>query len=691
MKPTDIETFVQVGALTVDPDGSRAVAALSHASLGADATVGQLWELPLDDGAGPARARRLTRGRRDLAPRFSPDGRLLAFLRAVPGGKPQVHVVDARGGEPLVVTDQPLGVGSFTWSPDSTQIAFVAAVPEAGRYGTVDGLGPDAEPARRITTVRYSGNGRGYTIDKRTHVFVVDVPDVAAEPAYEPAPDVVPVEGDGPADPPSLVPAARRVTHVDTDHGSPVFTADGERLLVIAALHDGRDTDLRSDVWSFPVPAHDADDARTAEPVRVTGDEPLDVAAVAVGPDGRAWFVAAELGPEGRDFVARTTAAYVAEAVAGGFASPRRVTDPAAHDLALAGSDASLVAVPGAVFVAERRRGRGPLLRVGADGSVTRVLDGDLEATALAVGDGALVVAVATPGSAGDVVAVFLDDEHRPAGEPRTLTDLGGPARASGVVVPVEEEHPSKDGTPVHGWVAVPDGGRGQSGAHPVLLMIHGGPFAQYTVGLFDETQVYTSAGYAVVYCNPRGSSGYGREHGLAIKERIGTVDLEDVLGFLDGVLASHPELDADRVGILGGSYGGYLTAWTIAHDHRFAAAVVERGYLDPEAFIGTSDIGSFFSEEYTGADPAHRATQSPQAVVDQVRTPTLVVHSEQDLRCPLSQAERYYAALRRGGVDAELLVFPGENHELSRSGRPRHRVQRFDAILDWFGRYLPV
>jgi len=681
VRPTDIETFVQVGALTVDPDGSRAVAALSHASLAADASVGQLWELPLGDGAGPDRARRLTRGRRDLAPRFSPDGRLLAFLRAVPGGKPQVHVVDARGGEPLAVTDQPLGVGGFTWSPDSTRIAFVAAVPEPGRYGTVDGLGPDAEPARRITTVRYSGNGRGYTIDKRTHVFVVDVPDVAAEPVYEPAPDL-PTEGDA-ADAPSAVPAARRVTHVDTDHGSPVFTSDGRRLLVIAALHDGRDTDLRSDVWSFPVPSTDAEDEPAREPVRVTGDENLDVGALTVGPDGLVWFAAGELGADGRDFVARTAAVYVARPAGDGFAAPRRVTDPAEHDVA----DAGLEAVPGALFVVDRTRGRGPVLRVGVDGDVTTVLEGDLEATALAVGGDALVVAVVTPGSAGDVVAVPLDAEHRPAGEPQPLTDLGGPARASGVVVPVEEEHPSKDGTPVHGWVSVPDG----AGPHPVLLMIHGGPFAQYTVGLFDETQVYTSAGYAVVYCNPRGSAGYGRDHGLAIKERMGTVDLDDVLGFLDGVLASHPELDADRVGILGGSYGGYLTAWTIAHDHRFAAAVVERGFLDPEVFIGTSDIGSFFSQEYTGADPAHRVTQSPQAVVDQVRTPTLVVHSEQDLRCPLSQAERYYAALRRGGVDAELLVFPGENHELSRAGRPRHRVQRFDAILDWFGRYLPV
>jgi dipeptidyl aminopeptidase/acylaminoacyl peptidase len=169
----------------------------------------------------------------------------------------------------------------------------------------------------------------------------------------------------------------------------------------------------------------------------------------------------------------------------------------------------------------------------------------------------------------------------------------------------------------------------------------------------------------------------------------MGTLDRTDVLDFLDGALAANPSFDATRLGIMGGSYGGYLTAWTIGQDHRFAGAIVERGYLDPETFVGTSDIGDFFSDEYTGSDPEQIRAQSPQAIVHQVTTPTLVIHSEDDLRCPLSQGERYYSALRRQGVEAELLVFPGENHELSRSGRPRHRLQRFEAVLDWWGRHL--
>ena len=224
-----------------------------------------------------------------------------------------------------------------------------------------------------------------------------------------------------------------------------------------------------------------------------------------------------------------------------------------------------------------------------------------------------------------------------------------------------------------------------------MLLNIHGGPFSQYGPSYFDETQVYTAAGYAVLQCNPRGSAGYGRDHGLAIRQAMGTLDKDDVLAFLDGACAADPALDANRVGILGGSYGGYLTAFTIAHEHRFAAAMVERGFLDPVSFVGTSDIGWFFADAYTGSDPAAVAAQSPMAAVENVRTPTLIMHSEGDYRCPLEQAQRYYVGLKQHGVTTEFVLFPGESHGLSRAGTPWHRRQRFEEILAWFARFLPV
>lgn len=723
MRPTDIEKLVTVGGVSVHPDGTRAVLAVGHPSLVADANVSQLWELPVTrgeaegGGADAPPARLLTRGRGDAAPQHSPDGRLLGFLRAPgPGTPAQLFVVDERGGEPVQVTDQPLGVLDFTWFPGSDRVAFVAAVPEHGRYGTVEGLGADAEPPRRITTTRWTQNGRGYT-DARAHVFVVDVPDVDAEPWYEPAPSAGPAgqATDGATDDapsrPQRFATPVRLTSADADHGAPVVTPDGSAVLVLASLHETADLDLRTDVWSFAVPetrpeepdAKAAPDEKAAPdapvvPVRVTGDEPLGVGAVGVDGQGRVWFAAQDLGPDGTDFVARQGALYVVEDGA-----VRRVTDPDEHDVA---AFARLVlTADGDAVVRDVARGRVPLLRVRADGIVTEVVGGDVEIGAFDVGGDVLVWSGATQDTVGalgalDLAPVTVDPSAVTGAADAAWSDdvlvpedlvaaVGAPplAPATGPEGPREEEHPSADGYPVHGWVAVPQG----EGPHPVLLMIHGGPFAQYGVGLFDETQVYVGAGYAVVYCNPRGAAGYGQAHGRAIKEAMGTVDLDDVLAFLDGALAAHPELDGENVGILGGSYGGYLTAWTIAHDHRFRAAVVERGFLDPETFIGTSDIGAFFSEAYTGTDRAHRATQSPQEVVGQVTTPTLVIHSEQDLRCPLSQAERYYLGLRRAGVDAELLVFPGETHELTRSGRPRHRVERFDAILEWFGRYLPV
>ena len=171
-----------------------------------------------------------------------------------------------------------------------------------------------------------------------------------------------------------------------------------------------------------------------------------------------------------------------------------------------------------------------------------------------------------------------------------------------------------------------------------MLLTVHGGPFTQYGWTLFDETQVYVSAGYAVVQCNPRGSSGYGSAHGRAIQGAWGELDAADVLAFLDAALED-PALDAGRVGIMGGSYGGYLTALLLGRTTRFAAAISERAFTDPVSFVGSSDIGWFFPDVYLGTEPERIAAQSPLASAGAITTPTLVIHSEEDWRCPWSRA----------------------------------------------------
>lgn len=649
MKATDLPLLTSVSAPTAAPDGSRVVVAVSHPSFEADADVGQLWSVPLS-GETP---RRITRGFRDTAPRFSPDGALIAFVRGEPGAPGQLHVVDARGGEPIALTDIKLGVGEFRWSPDSTRIAYVARVPEQGRYGTVDKIAPAAEPARRVTTIKYKANGLGHVTDRPAQVFVVDVPPLDAEPPYPSAP-----MPDGETPDAATVPESRQLTDAAADHASPRFLPDG-RIAFVVSPHDA--TDLRTQVAAVA-----ADGKGATEPV--LSFPTLSIDSFDVAPDGTLYFLAQDVGESGLDFVAANSALYRAEHDG----QPVRLTDPETVDLGDVGS--YLAFDRDAVLAQNRTHGTRQLLRVTRDGEATALTEGDLEIEGHAVAGETVVVTFSSPDTVGDVAIV-----RHGALEP--LTDFCAALRDSGVVRPIELTVTGRDGTDIHGWVAKPAG----EGPHPVLLNIHGGPHAAYSVHLFDETQVLVDAGYAVVYCNPRGSAGYGRSFGRAIRHAMGTVDMHDVLDFLDGALDADTTLDHERLGILGGSYGGYLTAWIIAHDHRFRAAIVERGYLDPEAFIGSSDIGWFFGQQYTGIDREGTRAQSPQEVAHLVRTPSLVIHSEQDLRCPLGQAETWYATLKLGGVESELLLFPGENHELSRSGRPRHRLQRFEAILDWF------
>src|SRR6185369_10848571 len=203
------------------------------------------------------------------------------------------------------------------------------------------------------------------------------------------------------------------------------------------------------------------------------------------------------------------------------------------------------------------------------------------------------------------------------------------------------------DGYPVHGWIVRPAG----EGPHPVLLMIHGGPFTQYGWRLFDEAQVYAGAGYAVIMGNPRGSSGYGEAHGRAVIGNVGEVSAVDLLALLDAALGS-PDLDRSRVGVLGGSHGGYMTTWLSAHHgDRFKAAVSERAVNAIDSFIGSSDIGSFFAAALWGP------RDSPLDYADRIQLPMLLIHSEEDWRCPLEQAQRLFVALRARDVPVEMLL----------------------------------
>jgi dipeptidyl aminopeptidase/acylaminoacyl peptidase len=272
------------------------------------------------------------------------------------------------------------------------------------------------------------------------------------------------------------------------------------------------------------------------------------------------------------------------------------------------------------------------------------------------------------------------------------LTDLNSEFIAEAGLIEPQEFTFESDGHEIHGWGFLPEGDE----KVPLLFNIHGGPAAQYDWGFFDEFQVYAGAGYGVVAINPRGATGYGYEHVATPIGRWGEEMPPDMLDLTSAPYEAAKQfdrLDLDRLGIMGGSYGGLSTAMVTALDQNYTSAVAERGVYNWLSMAGTSDI-PFFMDLYLetnmpeGADELWRASALARA--HKVTTPTLVLHSETDFRCPIEQGQQYFTALYRSGVDTELLIFPsGEGHELSRSGKPKHRVERFDAILDWHENHI--
>ncbi|MGZ4571677.1 MAG: S9 family peptidase [Blastococcus sp.] len=647
MRPTDLALLRTPGVPTVSPDGRIAVVAVTRLDLDGDEYRSQLWAVPTDASA-PARP--LTSGHRDTAPAYSPDGRWLAYLSAEPGGRPQLWVLPTAGGAGRRLTDHHLGAGAPVWSPDSRRLAYTTRVPEHGRYGTVDGVAPGAEPPRLITTLQYRRDAVGFLGDRRSQVFVLDLPADFADDAGSPAEPV-------------------QVTTGDADCSDVTWRPDGAELAFVSARHERADRDLVRDVFTI---APDGTGLR-----QITGSRG-DCGQPAYAPDGRSIYVTAvpDLGPEGVDFVGRQAVPCRVDAD-GGPLEP--LLDPAEHHVW--NETPTTVVTSEGLLVGVERRGAVELLRVPlTGGAVETLVDGPFTVRSVAVGGGVVVATVAHDRSAGELIAIT-------PGRRRLLTEFGRALGETGRVHRMAERTATApDGYPVHGWVTTPPG----PGPHPVLLTIHGGPFAQYGWTLFDETQTYVSAGYAVVQCNPRGSSGYGQAHGRAIQGGWGTLDADDVLAFLDAALAD-PALDADRVGVMGGSYGGYLTAFLIGRTTRFAAAISERAFTDPVSFVGSSDIGWFFPDGYLGTDPDAVAAQSALANAGKITTPTLVIHSEEDWRCPVEQGARLYVELKRRGVPSELLLFPGEGHELSRSGRPKHRLARLEHVLRWWARWLPT
>ncbi|HEX2068660.1 MAG TPA: S9 family peptidase, partial [Actinomycetota bacterium] len=592
------------------------------------------------DGSGEPRA--FTSGpKRDADPRWSPDGRQLAFTSNRHGDASQLYVMPVDGGEPRKLTDTKESIQMPVWSPDGTRLAFISRVP-ASEYEEKD----DKKRApRRIKRLQYKLDDEGWTFDRPKQLFVVSA------------------DGSG---------EAKQLTEGDYEHDQPAWSPDGTKIAFSSARHEDWDVTLIQDVYVVG--------ADGGEPERITASDGA-ASRPSWSPDGSR--LAFNFYPGIWDDPKHTQVAVI------DLSSRERRLLTEALDRTCA-PDYEGIREPiweddESLLFAIEDSGNTPLYRVRADGSAKPelVASGEYMVRGYDTAAGQLVSARHTPTSLAEL---YHGD--------RQMTHIGDAfSRGRELVAPERFTAVSADGSEVEAWVMRPAGFE-EGKKYPMLLNIHGGPFTQYGNKFFDEFQVYAGGGYVVVYSNPRGSSGYSEDWGRAIrgpKEGLGpgwgTVDYEDCMAVVDEAVKRFEFIDPDRLGVMGGSYGGYMTSWIISHTDRFQAAISERSVNQFVSEWGSSDfgwdfkgyLGSFLWEDFDAY-----VKMSPATYATQITTPLLILHSENDLRCPIEQAEHLFVTLRLLKRDVELVRFPAEGHELTRSGNPAHRVQRFDIILDW-------
>jgi dipeptidyl aminopeptidase/acylaminoacyl peptidase len=665
VRASDYRELTQVGEPRVHPDGDR-VAFVRTDPVGDDEYESTVYLADLEsDPAGSGGAsggegvevRQFTVAEgRDSQPRFSPSGDRLAFVstRGADDDRPQLWVLPTRGGEARQVTDVAGGVGSISWSPAGDRIAFTQRVTAEAREQERDLAVPEEyeprEPDPRVIDRTVYRSMQQYFDGERGHVYLAD-----------------PDEG-----------GVERVTEwAERDYAGVDF-GDAATLYYAAAPEDVADPD---DTTEFVVYAHDLDADEREVIVRSSG-----------------WAQSLSATPEGR------------------VAYPYTPEDQAAlrqTDLRVYDRDSGEEYTPTAEL--DRTLGYGAAPEWGPEnerlyfatpdeGSVllrrVRWDDTDVETVA---GEGK-AVSGAAPGPDGVVAFTASEADHRgdvfavAGGETRRLTEVNADYFAGKTLAEPEELGIEGPDGEIQGWLLLPPGAaieeRGDDGdAHPLVVEIHGGPHAMWTTSgtVFHEFQTLAARGYAVFWSNPRGSTGYGEAFAAAIERDWGRVTLEDVEAGVDHVL-ERPEIDGEELYVTGGSFGGYMTAWTVGQTDRFEAAVSQRGVYDFTGFYGSTDAAySLVEDDYDTLpweEPQFLHEQSPVAHADGVDTPTLLIHSDRDFRTPANTAELFHRYLRKGGVDTRLVRYPREGHELSRSGEPAHVVDRIERIARWFDGY---
>ena len=649
MKPEDVFALTSVGDPRLSPDGRRAAYVVSRTDEEANAYRTAIWLATLDGSEEP---RQLTSGERnDGSPRWSPDGRWLAFVSNRDGedekkAKAQLYVLPADGGEPRRLTDGKESVESLAWSPDSSRIAFARRVRDEA-YEEED----DRKRApRRFTRVFIKLDSVGWIGDRRKHLFVVGL--------------------DGSDE--------RQLTDGDCENDGPAWSPDGKRIVFWSMRGERWDVEFVEALYELEVDSDGAEPKRLSKPDENAGN-------ASFSPDGS--LIAYHRTPEDGTFPHHS---QIAVMKADGSDS-RVLTASLDRQCAPYPLGREPVWDGDRIAFGVEDGGNVHLYTVAADGSdeADLLVGGEQLVGLYDVVDGALVYTASTHGRPHELFA----------GDGKRLTSVADDFVGGREIADVERfKARSADGTEVDAWLVRPPG-FDEGKRYPTLLTIHGGPFAQYGTGFFDEVQVYAAAGYCVLFSNPRGGSGYTEAWGRAIRGPLdgagggwGSVDYEDLMGVMDTALEEYPFLDADRLGVLGGSYGGYMTSWIVGHTKRFKAALSERSVNHLISAFGSSDIFWIFERQFGGTmweNVDEWLRMSPATYARDIDTPLLVVHSENDLRCNVEQGEHLFTLLRLLGKETEMVRFPAESHELSRSGSPAHRVMRFEAILEWFGRYL--
>ncbi|WP_247730798.1 S9 family peptidase [Halovivax limisalsi] len=668
IRAADYHDLVFVREPRLAPDGER-VAFVRSVAEDDESRRGTIHVVPTD--GGEPRQFTVDEGV-DSEPRWSPDGEYLAFVstRGADDDRPQLWLLPTAGGEARQVTEVAGGVSGIEWSPDGSRIVFTqASTPEDRDEGRDMSVDPDYEfespDPRVIDRLNYRSMQR-YFDGERSHVYVLDVETAMA--AAEAA-----------GGEPSRADALDRLTDGDADYVGPAW-GDAETVYYASKPADEPlpDDSVELDIHAHPL----AEDAEPEILTRTTGWG----GAIEATTDG---LVAFPRTPEAR-MTMRQVDIVVHDVETGEEVVP---TDSLDRTLSQAGFQWGPDEEH--LFFATPDEGRVRVWSAPGDASADpeSVYDDGATVEAFSVGEERVAVAQSEWDHPGDV---FL--AGRSGGDPTRLTDVNADYFADRTVAEPEELWFESDGGECQGWLLTPpdvdeSGGIAGEEPFPLVVEIHGGPHVQWTTSgtMWHEFQTLAASGYAVFWSNPRGSTGYGEDHATATYRDWGDTTLSDVLAGADAV-SERPAIDADEQYVTGGSFGGYVTAWAVGRTDRFTAAVAQRGVYDLTGFYGSTD-GAYKLVEYDfgttpWAEPEFLWEHSPVSLVPEVDTPTLLVHSDRDYRTPANGAELYYTGLKKHGVDARLVRYPREGHELSRSGEPAHVVDRIERIVRWFDGY---